>query len=429
MEENQLKTAYHEHFAPCLKKATDLVVERAEGPYLYTIDGERYLDFVQGIAVNPLGHCHPALVEAACEQARRMAHVSFNLVSYPSALELAAELRKRTFGGLDTYFFANTGGEAVDGALKLARYVTRRTSIIAFRGSFHGRTMGAASVTSSNVSFRRHYAPFMPQVYFTPYPYCYRCSFGRKSSDCGLECLEYLREELNYVIPAEDVAAVLFEPVQGEGGYIVPPARYVEALARLCREMGALLIYDEVQTGMGRTGKLFAGEHFESAPDVMCLGKAVGGGYPLAVIASRREIMEKWQAGAHGTTFGGHPVACASGLAMLRIVGEPAFLEAVQQKGSYFRSRLSALKSSHPAVGDVRGLGLMNAVELVQKDGKPNAELASAVARHLREKKILVLTCGFKGQAVRFIPPLNVENEHLDQVLDALDEALGALGG
>lgn len=424
MDASWYKTAYREHFTPSLKKATDLLVDRAEGPYLYTMDGERYLDFVQGIAVNPLGHCHPALVEAACNQVKRMAHVSFNLVTYPSALELAAELRRNMPGELGSFFFTNSGAEAVDGALKLARYVTGKTSVVAFRGSFHGRTMGAASVTSSNVSFRKHYAPFMPQVYFAPYPYCYRCAFGQKPDDCHLECLEYFRQDLNYVIPSEDVSAILFELVQGEGGYIVPPAKYVEALGELSREMGSLLIFDEIQTGMGRTGKLFATDVFGVMPDIMCLGKAVGGGYPLAVIASRKDIMDQWHPGAHGTTFGGHPVACASGLAMLKIISQPEFLQSVAENGDYFRSRLLELKSRYSGIGDVRGLGLMNAIEMVKPDGSPDPDTAGFLIRHLRERKILVLNCGVKGQALRFIPPLNVERALLDEVLDALEEAL-----
>ncbi|MFH1135478.1 MAG: aminotransferase class III-fold pyridoxal phosphate-dependent enzyme [Pseudomonadota bacterium] len=427
MEKNSYMTFYRDHFAPCLKKATDLVVERAEGCHLYTMDGEKYLDFVQGIAVNPLGHCHPALVEAACAQVRKMAHVSFNLVTYPSALELAAGLEKVLPKGVEAFFFSNSGAEAVDGALKLARYATGKPSIIAFRGSFHGRTMGAASVTASNASFRKHYAPFMPQVYFAPYPYCFRCAFGQKSETCDLQCLEYLKLDFNYVIPPEDVSAVLFEPIQGEGGYVVPPARYVEGLDRLCKEHGILLILDEIQTGMGRTGKMFAAEHFKVEPDIMLLGKAVGGGYPLSVIAGRKEVMDKWQPGAHGTTFGGHPVACASGLAQLDIISKPEFLQAVRDKGDYFRSALLKLKDKYPVIGDVRGLGLMAAIELVKPDGSINPDAAAQVIKKLFENKILTLNCGFKGQAVRFIPPLNVEKVYLDEVLGVVEKALAEL--
>lgn len=424
MDNNELINLYQQLFAPSLKKATDLVIERAEGPYLFTQDGERYLDFVQGIAVNQLGHCHPTLVEAACEQIKRMAHVSFNLASYPAALEMAAALKQLLSGGIDSFFFSNTGAEAVEGALKLARYVSGKSSMVAFRGSFHGRTMGAASVTSSNVNFRKHYAPFMPQVYFAPYPYCYRCPFNQRPEKCHLECLDYLKQDLNYIIPAEDVAAVLFEPIQGEGGYIVPPQRYVEGLSELVRSLGAFLIFDEIQTGMGRTGRLFAFENFSIIPDIMCLGKAVGGGYPLSIVAARREIMERWMPGAHGTTFGGHPVACAAGMAMLRIVSTPEFLTSVVSKGQFFRSGLRDLQSKFAAIGDIRGLGLMNAIELVDEQGQPNPSLASQITERLKKRKILVLTCGVKGQAVRFIPPLNIEQGLLEHFLEVLEEVI-----
>ncbi len=425
MDKQQLKTAYKEYFAPCLQKATDLVIECGNGPYLYTVDGEQYLDFVQGIAVNPLGHCHPAVVEAACAQVGRLCHGSFNLVSYPSTLEMAAALRAVTPSGLDVFFFTNSGAEAVESALKLARYVSRKNTVIAFRGSFHGRTMGAASVTSSKSSFRKHYSPFLPQVYFAPYPYCYRCPFGRVVETCNLECLAYLQQDLDYIIPAQDVGAVLFEMVQGEGGYIVPPRKYVDALVALCQEIGTLLIVDEVQTGMGRTGKMFASEHFGVTPDILCLGKAVGGGFPMAIAASTRELMDRWESGSHGTTFGGHPVAAAAGLAQLEVLREKGFLDAVIAKGERFRSALYSLQESFPAIGDIRGLGLMNAVEFVKENGEPDPEKAGKVREYFFSRKTLVLTCGVNGQAVRFIPPLNIEEALLDSVLDQLAEALG----
>jgi 4-aminobutyrate aminotransferase len=419
-----LEQAYPEYFSPALAKATHLLVERGEGPYLFTTRGEKYIDFVQGIAVNALGHAHPAIVDAACAQIRKMIHGSFNLVNYPSALILAGELRKRMPGRLSMFFFTNTGAESVEGALKLARYVTQRPCSIAFRGGFHGRTMGAASVTSSNVHFRTRYAPFLPQVYFAPYPYCYRCSFGQQVETCHLECLEYLKEDFLYTIPPEDVAAVLFEPVMGEGGYVVPPAKYVKALRKLCEDFGFLLIFDEVQTGMGRTGKLFASESFDVVPDVLCLGKAVGGGFPLAIIASTKEIMGKWDTGAHGTTFGGHPVACAAGLAQLELIGRSDFLDSVRRKGEAFRHHLVALKERYPEIGDVRGLGLMNAMELVKEKKRPDPDKARFIQTYLQQKKILVLTCGPFKNVIRFIPPLNVEDGLLEVVLTAVEEAL-----
>lgn len=425
MSKPEFANILQEHFSPALAKATDLVMEKGEGPYLYTVDGDRYLDMVQGIAVNALGHCHPALVEAATEQIKKLGHASFNLASFPATLEFGAELSRHTPGELNNFFLTNSGAEAVEGALKLARFVSGRGSIIAFRGSFHGRTMGAVSVTSSKAGFRRHYAPFLPQVYFAQYPYCYRCPFKQKPDSCDLDCLAYFKQDLDYIIPPDDVSAVLFEPVQGEGGYIVPPQRYVDELKALCRAHGWLLIADEVQSGMGRTGKLFACEHFGLEPDILCLGKAVGGGFPMAVVAARKEIMEKWTPGSHGTTFGGHPVAAAAGLALLNIVSQPEFLADVEAKGQRFRQGLKGLQAKYAAIGDVRGMGLMNALEFVTPDGAPNPDLVKQVIAKLMEKKILVLNCGVYGHCLRVIPPLNMEEDLLMSIVDALDEALG----
>jgi len=424
MQDETLQTIYSEYFTPSLAKATDLLVERGEGAYLITASGERYIDFVQGIAVNALGHGHPRLIEAAYEQIRKLVHGSFNLVSYPSALRFAVELKKWLPVSLEMFFFTNTGAESVEGGLKLAKFTTRRTSVIAFRGGFHGRTMGAASVTSSNVGYRRHYAPFVPEVYFAPYPYCFRCPFGQAVAKCHLECFDYLREDFHYAIPSEDVSAILFEPVMGEGGYIVPPTKYVQALRHLCDELHIPLIFDEVQTGMGRTGKMFACQVHDVTPDIICLGKAVGGGFPLGVIASTRERMLKWEKGSHGTTFGGHPVACAAALAQLEILAEPGFLEDVAKKGEAFRDELNRLKERFPVIGDVRGLGLMNAIELVKEDNAPHPEAAALIQKSLMERRILVLTCGTFKNVLRFIPPLNVERVLLEEVLESLTEIL-----
>jgi 4-aminobutyrate aminotransferase len=427
MEEKGLKGIYSDYFTPSLAKATQLLIERGEGPYLYTSSGEKYLDLVQGIAVNALGHCHPAIVEAACKQIHKLIHGSFNLLNYDSTLSLAIELRKFTPEGLEMFFFANTGAESVEGSLKLARYITRKSGVISFRGGFHGRTMGAASVTSSNVKFRKHYAPFLPQVYFAPYPYCYRCPFGQIAESCHVECLKYLEEDFHYVIPSEDISAVLFEPIMGEGGYVIPPEKYVKELRSLCDGLGILLIFDEVQTGIGRTGKMFTCEHFGVIPDILVMGKAIGGGFPLAVVASSKDRMMKWESGAHGTTFGGHPVACAAGLAQLGIVAEEGFLNGVSDKGERFRNQLIELKKQFQSLGDIRGLGLMNAVEIVKEDKKPDPDRAASIQKYLLEKRILVLTCGAFKNVIRFIPPLNIDTSLLNQVADRLGEALKSI--
>ena len=426
MPQNDVEKLYKEHFSPCLAKATHLLVEKGEGPYLFLQNGEKYLDMVQGIAVNALGHSHPSIVEAACGQIKKIIHGSYNLVNFPSTLDFAVELKKVTPQGIDMFFFSNSGAEAVEGGLKLARYATRKPAWIAFRGSFHGRTMGAASVTSSSAGFRKNYAPFLPQVYFAPFPNCYRCSFGKECETCNLECLEYLKEDLNLIVPADDVSAVLIEPVQGEGGYIVPPVKYMKALRALCDEHGFLLICDEIQAGMGRTGKMFASEHFDIKPDIICMGKAVGAGFPLSVVAASKDLMQKWPAGAHGTTFGGHPVAAAAALAQIKILSQKTFLEEVSEKGAYFRSQLKALAKIYPEIGDVRGLGLMNAIEFVKDDKAPDPATAQAIQKYFFEKKILILPCGVNKNALRFIPPLNISKELLDTVLQVLEDGLKA---
>lgn len=423
-QEKLNSTAYQELFSPCLKKATNLIVHRGQGSYLITTEGEKYLDLVQGIAVNQLGHCHPELVQAATEQMSRLSHASFNLLHYPNVLELASELKKFTPGKLNKFFFTNSGAEAVEGALKLARYVSGKTSFISFRGAFHGRTMGAASVTASNAAARSRYAPFMPQVYFAPYPYCFRCPFLTHPDTCDLNCLQYLKKDLETVIPTEDVAGVIFEPVQGEGGYIVPPAKYVQALSQLCKEHDFYLIFDEIQTGIGRTGKMFATEHYDIIPDIMTMGKAVGGGYPMSVVASTSEIMDQWSAGSHGTTFGGHPVAAASGLAQLGIVTKTSFLNEVTIKGKNFRSKLQDLQDTFQAIGDVRGLGLMNAVEIVKEDKQPDPDLTKKIIEFFFKENILLFTCGTKGNIIRFMPALNIEEELLDHAVSVLKRAL-----
>lgn len=424
MDTDQLKTVYGRYFTPSLQKATELIVDRGEGAYLYTTDGQKYLDLVQGIAVNALGHCHPVLVEAVCDQVKRLCHASFNLVSYPSTLKMAVQLQKVTPKHLDMFFFTNTGAEAVESALKLARYVSQKSTIIAFRGSFHGRTMGAASVTSSKASFRKRYAPFLQQVHFAPYPYCYRCPFGCKVENCHVECIQYLTEDLEYIVPAEDIAAVLFEPILGEGGYIVPPQKYLDSLAQLCKDIGCMLIFDEVQSGMGRTGKMFACEHFGVTPDILCIGKSIGGGLPMAVVVSTEEIMRQWESGAHGTTFGGHPVAAAAALAQLKILTKAGFLEEVAVKGDRFKSRLIELQKSSFQLGDVRGIGLMIAIEFVNESGNPDPDKAVEVRGRLFSENILVLPCGLQGQALRFIPPLNIDESLLDYVVEVVAAGL-----
>jgi len=412
------------HFTPALQKATQLNFEKGEGPYLYSTDGKKYLDFVQGIAVNALGHCHPKIVNAIEEQAKKLIHGSFNLGYYPSALTLADKLAEITPGDLNLFFFSNSGAEAVEGALKLARYRTGKKAYLAFRGSFHGRTLGAVSMTSSTVSFRKKYEPLLPGIYHVPYPYCYRCPYGRDVETCSLECLEEINTAFNYLVPPEEVATALFEPLQGEGGYIVPPEKYVHALAELCKENNILLAFDEIQTGFGRTGHMFASEHFDIVPDILVLGKAIAGGMPLSAVVSNEELMREWPPGAHGGTFGANPISCAAAVASLQAIEEENVLENCRNNGSYFKEKLMELQNKFNFIGDVRGLGLMLAVELVDAKGDPDADLNKRVNNYCRENGLLLFPCGTFKNCIRFIAPLNVSRAVIDEALQIFEQAL-----
>ncbi len=419
---------YKEYLSPALAKATDLVAESAKGCYITDVNGKEYLDFVQGIAVNALGHCHPKIVEAICEQTKKLITGSFNLVNYPSSLEFAKELSKVMPGNLDVIFFSNGGAEANDGALKLARNYTHRPGIIAFRGSFHGRTLGAASITGSNSKYRKNYEPLLPAVYFTPYPTCYRCPYNTTEDQCSMDCLQELQRTFDYLIPPENVAAIIMEPVMGEGGYVVPPLKYVKAVRELCTKHGIMLIFDEIQSGFGRTGKMFASEHFDVVPDIMTLGKAIAGGLPMSAIVSTKEIMDSWKPGMHGTTFGGHPVCAAAGLAVLKAFEEEHILENCNTQGKYLKERLLELQKKYPVMGDVRGLGLMMAVEFINPEDKsPSADALNKVKEYCFNHGMLTLSCGVYGNGFRFATPLNIQRADLDKGLAIFEDAMKAL--
>jgi len=416
---------YKKFLSPALAKVTDIIMASGKGSYLTDVNGDVYLDFVQGIAVNAFGHCHPKVVEAIQKQAGNLIDGSFNLVSYPSTLELSKKLTSLTPEGLDVVFFSNGGAEANDGAIKLARNYTKRPAIIAMRGSFHGRSLGATSITGSNSKYRKNQEPLLPSVYFTPYPTCFRCPYNTTSDKCKLECLRELQWLFDYLVYPENVAAVIMEPVLGEGGYVVPPQKYVDGLSKMLKEHGILLIFDEIQSGYGRTGKMFASEHFGIVPDIMTLGKAIAGGLPMSAIVSTKEIMDSWQPGMHGTTFGGNPVCAASALAVLDLIEEENILERVVEQGDYLKSRLMDMKEKYSIIGDVRGLGLMLAAEFVNpEDNSPSSDYLNKVKDYCLEKKMLTLSCGVYGNGFRFATPLNITREDLDKGLAIFEDAV-----
>jgi 4-aminobutyrate aminotransferase len=414
------------HFAKVLARTTKVFVERGEGSYLYTPEGKRYLDFVMGIASVNTGHGHPRVIEAAKAQIDKLVHPSASAVSYGPNIELTAKLAEITPGGLDVTFLANSGAEAVEGGLKLAKYVTGRPIVVAFQGGFHGRTLGAVSVTTSKVHYREGYEPLAASTYFAPFPHPYRCPLGHAPEHCVDQCLAFLKLQFERVIDPHQVAAILIEPVQGEGGYIPADFRFLRELRAICDQYGIMLIFDEVQTGFGRTGKWWGGEHSGVVPDIQVMAKGIASGFPLSAVSSRREIMEQWSVGAHGSTFGGNPVSCAAACATIDVIRDEGLIENAARMGERLRDSLRALQVDQPMIGEVRGLGLMTAAEFVHEDGSPNGEAAEAVRAHALEQGLLLLTCGLRDHVVRFIPALNIDQADLDRGFEIFAGAVRA---
>jgi 4-aminobutyrate aminotransferase len=394
--------------------------------YLYTADGRRIMDFTSGIAVTNVGHGHPRVLAAAREQMERFSHSAVGLTLHEPLLRLTQELPKVMPAGMEMFFFGNSGAEAVEGAIKMARYVTGRPGIIAFEGGFHGRSYGAASVTSVKSKYRQHYEPFVPAIYFAPYPYAYRCPLGEEPDTVVAWALSGLQTVFDRLIAPSEVAAMLIEPVQGEGGYIVPPLEFLRSLRRICDEHGILLILDEVQTGFGRTGQMFAAQTFDVRPDIMAIAKGIANGFPLSATVSSRALMRKWLAGSHGTTYGGNPIACAAALATLEVIREECLLENCRRMGARLLDGFRELQAKFPAIGDVRGVGLMVAMELIMpgKGKTPNPQAATAVLEGCLKRGLLAYMAGLHGQVVRFIPPLNVTETQIDEALNILAGSL-----
>jgi len=414
------------HLSPVWSRSWTLNVERGEGAYLFDTDGRRYLDFTCGIGVTSTGHAHPQVVKAIQEQAARLLHGQANIVTHQPMLRLADELLSIVPSPLDCFFFTNSGAEVIEGAVKLARHATKRQNIIVFQGSFHGRTNATMAMTTSKTIYRAGYQPLTGAVFVAPYPYAYH--YGWDEATTVRFCLGELRHLLRSQTAPEETAAVLIEPVLGEGGYVVPPPDFLPALRELCDQHGILLIADEVQSGIGRTGKWFAVEHTGVVPDILVMAKGIASGLPLAGLAARRSLMEKWIPGSHGGTFGGNVVACAAAVATLEVIRQEKMVENAATQGRVLIDGLRELQTARPAIGDVRGIGLMVAAEFTAPDGRPWTELAKATMRRAYERDLLLLTCGTYDQAIRFIPPLMVSGAQIADGLGifaaALDEAL-----
>src|SRR3989344_304787 len=410
-------------FTPALIFHTGIVVKKAEGLYVESTDGKRYMDFSSCLATTNIGHCPPLVVRAVKRQLDEIIH-SGCIFRYSSEIELADKLKQITPGKLNMFFFSNSGAEAVEGAIKLARFVTRRQGIIAYTGAFHGRTMGAVSLTTSTAKYRRNYHPLLPSVFRAPYPYCYRCFLGQQPDTCNMDCFGYLKKMLRHEINPDEVAAIIIEPVLGEGGYAVPPADYLKELRKLCTEYGILLIADEVQTGFGRTGKWFACEHFDVVPDIMTIAKGIASGFPLSAVVSTKEIMSRWMPGAHGTTFGGNPVSCAAGIATIETIVKDRLLENAARVGKHALLYLKDMQKRYPVMGDVRGLGLMIGIEIVKKDKSPDREFLKKVLNRCYKKGLILIECGIDKNIIRFMPPLITTMKEMEKALKIFEKAV-----
>ncbi len=409
--------------SPSYTRCYPLVIKRGEGAMVEDVDGNRFLDFNAGIAVVAAGHSHPRVVEAIQRQAAEFLHMSGTDFYYESMVQLAEKLAELVPGGMRRrVYFGNSGAEAVEAAIKMAKYHSGRDKFIAFYGSFHGRTMGALSLTGSKVTQRRGFGPLLP-VQHVNYAYCYRCPEGKHPETCKVECIAGIEDRLfKTILPAEEVAAIVVEPVQGEGGYLVPPPKFHEELRRIADKHGILLIHDEVQSGMGRTGRMFASEHFGVSPDIVTIAKGIASGMPLSATVARADVMN-WPPGAHASTFGGNPVAIAAALTTIELL-EESLMENAASTGEYMLDRMKSWPRRFRCVGDVRGLGLMIGIEFVRDQGtKERApDLRDRVEMMAFERGLLVLGCG--QNSLRLCPPLVITRDQADFAMATLEECI-----
>ena len=410
--------------SPSYTRCYPLVVARGEGAMIEDVDGNRFLDFNAGIAVTSTGHCHPKVVEAIEEQSKRLIHMSGTDFYYENMVQLAEKLASvAPGGGAHRVYFGNSGTEATEAAMKLARYHTGRDKFVAFAGSFHGRTMGALSLTGSKVVQRKGFGPLVPGVYHAQFPDPYRRPHGVSAEDHAVSCVRFIEDEMfRTILPAEEVAGIVVEPIQGEGGYLIPPKAFHEELRRLADRHGILLIFDEVQSGMGRTGKMWASQHFGVVPDIFTTAKGIASGLPLSAMIARAEVMN-WGPGAHASTFGGNPVAVAAALATIELL-ESELIANAAQVGGHILDRLRHWPQRYRHVGDVRGLGLMIGFELVQdQNSKERApELRDRIQDMAFERGLLVLGAG--RNTIRLCPPLIITRDQADFAIDTLEECL-----
>jgi 4-aminobutyrate aminotransferase len=424
-------------------RIANIVVDRGEGSWLITTDGERYLDYSSGIGVTNTGHAHPRVAAAVAAQAVKLLHGQQNIVYHEPGLRLYHRLQGLLPGGPWGAFLSNSGAEAVEAAVKLARVATKRPVIVAFRGGFHGRTAQTMALTSAKNVYRGDFEPLPGSVYFSEYPYCYRapgsahdpaaCADGCARCDgCTCDWEGRLEELFHTLVYPEHVAAFIVEPVLGEGGYIVPPAGFLPRLREIADRHGILLIADEVQTGFGRTGRFFAVEHWGVEPDILTFAKGVASGLPLSGLIAKQDVLRHWRTSAHGGTYGGNVVSCAAANATIDVIQDERLVENAAVRGAQLLDGLRALKARHRTIGDIRGLGLMVALEFVKPDegdGRvPNPEITKRVVAEALKRRLIVLTAGSHVQVARIIPPLVTTADEVDLALRILAESLAAAG-
>ena len=413
------------HLSDVWFRTTDLEIVSGSGCVVRTADGAEYLDFTAGIAVASTGHSHPRVVEAIREQAGRIMHAQANCYRSPLPEELASRLTQITPASIDTFFFTNSGAEATEAAVKLARHATGRPNVIVVQGGFHGRTYLTMAMTTSKVGVRAGYQPLPAGVFVTSFPRPF--AWGVDEATAVDRALADLRLLLHTQTAPSETAAFVMEPVLGEGGYLPAPMAYVRGAHDICAEHGILFVADEVQTGFARTGRMFAVEHAGIEPDVMVMAKGIASGFPIAAIGARSELMARWGRGAHGGTYGANPMGCAAALATIDVIVDEQLVARAESRGRQLFDGLQALQAEHPGVGDVRALGLMVAAELTRADGSPDAARTSAVMTHCLEAgHVIFMSCGTDANVVRFMPPLVVSESEIETALDAFGAALEA---
>ena len=409
-------------FSPAWSQMTNIIVSKADGCYVYDQNNKQYLDFISGIGVVNTGHCHPKVVAAIREQAGLLMHQPATIMLYPSILELVEEMSTILPKTMDGFFFANSGSEAIENAVKLARYATGKQNVICFQGSFHGRTIGTMSLTNSKVIQRAGFQPMMPGTFIAPFPYAYR--YGWDPEYTSEWCLNEIDLMFKQSTHPSETAAILIEGVLGEGGYVIPPKSFMQGLRNLCDEHDIMLIIDEVQSGYGRTGRWFAFENYDIVPDIIAVAKGIASGMPLAAVISRQDIMGKMPKGSFGGTYGGNAVACASAVATIKVMKEEGLLQNALVRGEQLMDGLRDVQKRYPLLGDIRGLGLMVGSEFSTPDRKPVTDTVKAIQLACRERGLLLHTAGTFDTAFRWIPPLIVTAEQIDRSLEIFNESV-----